>query len=440
MSTVLTIAGTDSIGGAGVAADLKAFASMDLHGCCVITAVTSQNTQQVSDILPMPVRTVASQLDAVFDDLKIDAVKTGMIYSAEIAEVIARKLSKEDVPLVIDPVLCAGVGSLLFREDLKASLFTKLFPLATVVTPNRMEAEEFSSTKILDVLGSEEACRAISASGARGVLLKGGHFEGPMVTDMLLHDNILTEFTSPRLPIKVHGSGCTLSSYIAGYLAKGCDLRHAVAGSKRRMQDAIAMSSRLGKGMAIVNPMATKQKEAMRYPRIESLRQAVGKMEVCFPPSLVPETGLDFVYALPNPQDFFEICWVEGKIQKVDDRLKRGGDVVFGTSSWISRAIMLVNIEHPELLAGLELGYSKQIEGFFRDQEIAGMVVMSDDSGYVVLMTEDGTNISSEQLGLVPDALFKSEGMGKEPRIGIIGKDPDDILRKIGRCLDGMTR
>ena len=150
MSTVLTIAGTDSIGGAGVAADLKAFASMDLHGCCVITAVTSQNTQKVSDILPVPARVVASQLDAVFDDLKIDAVKTGMLYSAEIAEVVARKLKKEAVPLVVDPVLCAGVGSALFQADLKASMFADLFPLASVVTPNRREAEEFASIDILD--------------------------------------------------------------------------------------------------------------------------------------------------------------------------------------------------------------------------------------------------------------------------------------------------
>lgn len=135
MSTVLTIAGTDSIGGAGVAADLKALASMDLHGCCVITAVTSQNTQRVSEILPMPARTVASQLDAIFDDVKIDAVKTGMIYSSEIADVVARKLSKEDVPLVIDPVLCAGVGSSLFGDNLKATMLAKLFPLATLVTP-----------------------------------------------------------------------------------------------------------------------------------------------------------------------------------------------------------------------------------------------------------------------------------------------------------------
>jgi hydroxymethylpyrimidine kinase/phosphomethylpyrimidine kinase len=436
MSTVLTIAGTDSIGGAGVAADLKAFASMDLHGCCVITAVTSQNTQMVSDILPMPARTVASQLDAVFDDLKIDAVKTGMIYSSEIADVVARKLSKENVPLVVDPVLCAGVGSSLFREDLKAAMFTKLFPLATVVTPNRMEAEEFSSFKITDNVDSEEACRAISASGAQAVLLKGGHFEGPMVTDLLLHDNILTEFISPRLPIKVHGSGCTLSSYIAGNLATGCDIRHAVADSKRRVQDAIAMSTRLGKGMAIVNPMATKQKEAMRYPRIESLRRAVGMIEARLPSSFVPRTGMNFVYALPNPQGFFEVCGVEGRIRLVDGRPKRDGEIVFGSSDWISSAIISSNHQHPELLACLELRHSERNEELIRDRGMSLLIARRDDAGYVSLTMEDGKN-RFQQLGFVQDALFALEGMNKAPMIGIMGKDPDDILERLGPCLDG---
>jgi len=301
MPTVLTIAGTDSIGGAGVAADLKAFSSMDLHGCCVVTAVTSQNTQGVSAIHPVPSSFVASQLDAVFQDLKVDAVKTGMIYSAEIAKVVSRRMEEEAVPLVVDPVLCAGAGSPLFREDLKAAMSSRLFPLATVVTPNRMEAEEFSSMRIEVEDDSEEACRVISATGAKAVLLKGGHFEGPSVTDLLLNDGLFTEFTSPRLPIKVHGSGCTLSSYIAGYLAQGCDIRKAVASSKRRVQDAIAMSSRLGHGMAIINPMATKQKEAMRYARMESLRKATATLGNRLYGTFAPEGGMDFVYALPNP-------------------------------------------------------------------------------------------------------------------------------------------
>jgi hydroxymethylpyrimidine kinase/phosphomethylpyrimidine kinase len=436
MSTVLTIAGTDSIGGAGVAADLKAFASMDLHGCCVITAVTSQNTQRVSGIHPVPAGVVESQLDSVFDDLHIDAVKTGMIYSAEIAEVVARKLRKERVPLVVDPVLCAGVGSSLFREDLKAAMFANLFPLATVVTPNRMEAEEFSSVKIFDGADSEDACRYISESGAEAVLLKGGHFEGPLVTDLLLHDGKFTEFASPRLPIKVHGSGCTLSSYIAGHLAKGCSIHQAIAGSKRRVQDAIAMSARLGKGMAIVNPMATKQKEGMRYPHIVSLHHAMDVVKEHLPPSSVPDNGVDFVYALPNPQDFSEVCGVEETSPGSTDGCNPGGNIVFGRSSWISRAIILINIEHPELLSGIELRYSERNEQTLLDQGVTGMIVKC-DSETAQLTIVDITKDTSKQLGLSSGSLLKWEGMGREPRIGLVGRDPNDVLKIIGPCLDG---
>jgi hydroxymethylpyrimidine kinase / phosphomethylpyrimidine kinase / thiamine-phosphate diphosphorylase len=440
MPTVLTIAGTDSIGGAGVAADIKAFASMDLHGCCVITAVTSQNTQGVSEILAVPAKTVASQLDAVFEDLRIDAVKTGMIYSAEIAEVVARKLGEENVPLVVDPVLCAGSGSPLFREDLKSAMFNRLFPLATLVTPNRMEAEEFSSMNILSEESAEEACRAIGASGAGAVLLKGGHFEGPMVTDMLLHDDWITEFTSPRLPIKVHGSGCTLSSYIAGHLAQGFDLVHAVAGSKRRVQDAIAMSSQLGKGMAMINPMATKQKEAMRYPRIESVRSAVKMIETRLPPSFVPEKGIDLVYALPNPQDFREICGVQGITHRLGCADEIRMDAVFGNCSWMARAIMRANPKCPDLLAGIELRHSERNERLLREFGFPLLLGEEDDSGNVVLTSQNEVGHRLERLGFVPDTLFKLERMGEEPRIGIMGKDPDFMSRKLGPCLDEVTR
>jgi hydroxymethylpyrimidine kinase / phosphomethylpyrimidine kinase / thiamine-phosphate diphosphorylase len=432
MPTVLTIAGTDSIGGAGVAADLKAFASMDLHGCCVVTAVTSQNTKGVTDILPVPARNVASQLDAVFDDLRIDAVKTGMIYSAEIAGVVARKLRKEDVPLVVDPVLCAGVGTPLFREDLKEALLRQLFPLAAMVTPNRPEAEELTSTKITDMSGAEEACRTISSSGTDSVLLKGGHFEGPTVTDLLLYDDRFTEFTSIRLPIKVHGSGCTLSSYIAGHIAMGFDICRAVAGSKRRVQDAIAMSSRLGQGMAIVNPMATKQKESMRYSRMVSLRDAMMTVEQHLPPSFIPENGIDLVYSLPNPQDYREICRSEGSDQ--------GQNVVFGSSGWISRAIMAVNVAHPELLSGIELKYSKKNEKCLLDRGRLMRSTWLEGQGDVLLIETDGNEGPLEQLGLLSGSLLKSEGSGREPRFGILGKDPDEIIRLIGPCWDGVKR
>ncbi len=420
-----------------MAADLKAFSSMDLHGCCVITAVTSQNTQKVSGIHPVPAEMVASQLDAVFQDIKIDAVKTGMIYSAEIAEVVAGKIEEEQVPLVVDPVLCAGVGTSLFREDLRSAVFTRLFPLATVVTPNRMEAEEFSSIKIRDDQGSEEACNAISSSGARAVLLKGGHFEGPLVTDLLLQDGQFTEFTSPRLPIKVHGSGCTLSSYIAGYLAQGCDVKRAVSGSKRRVQDAIAMSSTLGKGMAIVNPMATKQKEAMRYPRIGSMRKAVASLARHLPDSIVPEEGMEFVYALPNPQDFQEICGLEiGKFRSAGG-CEPQRDVAFGTRGWISSAIMMTCIEHPELLSGIELRYSQRTERMLLEQGISTLVTRYRRDEDVLVTIIEGADRPSKQLGLLSGSILKLEGMGIEPRIGLLGKDPDEILKMIGPCLDG---
>jgi predicted fused transcriptional regulator/phosphomethylpyrimidine kinase len=198
------------------------------------------------------------------------------------------------------------------------------------------------------------------------------------------------------------------------------------------VQDAIAMSSRLGRGMAIVNPMATKQKEAMRYPRIESLRNAMDILEPILPASFIPEGGIDFVYALPNPQDFHEICGLEGREIGPKGTCHRGRNVTFGSGGWISRAIMMVNIERPELLSGIELRHSGRNEEALIERGIAKTVTRFEGSEDVLLTMVDGPDLALEQLGLLSGSLFKSEGMGRGPRIGILGKDPNEILRIIG--------
>ncbi|MCE5296210.1 MAG: bifunctional hydroxymethylpyrimidine kinase/phosphomethylpyrimidine kinase, partial [Euryarchaeota archaeon] len=269
MRTVLTIAGSDSIGGAGVQADIKAIASLDLHGASVLTAITAQNTMRVAKIVPLETKDILAQIDAVLEDAKISAVKTGMLYSGDIARTVAKRLRGEGLPLVVDPVMVAGVGDELFSKGLLEAMRKDLFPMATVVTPNRHEAEKLASMTIDGLESTREACMAISDLGPGSVLIKGGHFEGDDVVDVLYHEGRTIEFAAPRSPNKVHGAGCTLASYIAGNISKGMDIRKAVLDAKRRITDAIALSYRIGGGMNAINPMASKQKDALRGERIE---------------------------------------------------------------------------------------------------------------------------------------------------------------------------
>ena len=251
---VLTIAGSDSGGGAGIQADLKTFAANGCYGMSVITALTAQNTQGVAGIHPVPVDFVAQQLDAVLSDLGADAVKIGMLYSAELIALVARKLREYRVArIVLDPVMVAQSGDKLLRDDAIEALKTQLVPLAEILTPNLPEAEVLLGRKIFTHDEMAGAARDLGAFGCRNVLVKGGHLEGEDSDDCL---HLGDEKRIVRLPgVRVetrnnHGTGCTLSSAIAANLAQGDGVEAAVRHAKAYITEAIRAGAayRIGHG------------------------------------------------------------------------------------------------------------------------------------------------------------------------------------------------
>ena len=248
----VTIAGSDSSGGAGIAADLKTFAALGVYGGVVITALTAQNTRGVAAIHDVPADFVAAQIDAVFSDLAVDAVKIGMLGNAAAVEAVMAGLARHHARhVVLDPVLTASSGARLLREDAVEAL-RRLVAGVELVTPNLPEAAA--------LLGAEPACdedemraqaERLKSLGAAAVLIKGGHGEGPESVDLLLDRDGCARFAAPRIATKnTHGTGCTLSSAIAAGLAKKFSLREAVAEAKRYVTAAIAAADRLevGKG------------------------------------------------------------------------------------------------------------------------------------------------------------------------------------------------
>jgi len=249
---LLTIAGSDSGGGAGIQADLKTFAAHGAYGMSVITALTAQNTREVRSVLEVPPQMVAAQIDAVLDDIGADAIKIGMLASAEVIRAVAERLRAHlagtSVPIVLDPVMVAKSGDRLLREDAVEALATDLLPLATLITPNVPELETLTGRSAGD---EEQRLRAAEALAARGpaVLAKGGHADGVEVVDLLLADGQVHRFTHPRLrTTSTHGTGCTLSSAIAARLGAGEDLARAVAGATEYLLGAMAAAYPLGKG------------------------------------------------------------------------------------------------------------------------------------------------------------------------------------------------
>jgi len=246
----VTIAGSDSGGGAGIQADLKTFAALGVYGASVITALTAQNTRGVSAIHQVPPEFIAAQMDAVFSDLDVSAVKIGMLGDAAAIGAVAAGLERHRARnVVLDPVMVASSGEALLRADAKDAL-RRLFPLTRVVTPNLSEA---SALLDMPLARDESEMRAqaqkLLALGAGAVLIKGGHAGGPESVDLLIEAGEFTRLAAPRIATRnTHGTGCTLAAAIAGGLANGKDLGDAVREAKAYVSDAIAAADRLNIG------------------------------------------------------------------------------------------------------------------------------------------------------------------------------------------------
>ncbi|HZT24471.1 MAG TPA: bifunctional hydroxymethylpyrimidine kinase/phosphomethylpyrimidine kinase [Pseudolabrys sp.] len=250
-AVALAIAGSDSSGGAGIQADLKTFAALGVYGASVVTAVTAQNTQTVAAIHAVPAGMVAAQIDAVFADLPVGAVKTGMLGNADIVRAVAEGLARHGARnLVVDPVLTASTGAALIAADALDALRRELIPRALIVTPNLPEAAALTgAAPARDERDMERQARAILAIGARNVLIKGGHGEGEHSVDLLLGQGEAVRLSAKRIATKnTHGTGCTLSSAIAAGLAQGRDLATAVRDAKAYVSAAIAAADRLAIG------------------------------------------------------------------------------------------------------------------------------------------------------------------------------------------------
>ncbi|HJU08080.1 MAG TPA: bifunctional hydroxymethylpyrimidine kinase/phosphomethylpyrimidine kinase [Rhodanobacteraceae bacterium] len=245
----LTIAGSDSGGGAGIQADLKTFAALGVHGLSAITAITAQNTRGVRAMHPVPLKHLRAQLGALFEDFPITAAKTGMLGDAKTVRCVARELSRRRPPwTVVDPVMIATSGArLLDREGIRV-LREELIPLADVLTPNLPEAETLIGGKIRNAREAERTARAMIELGAKSVLLKGGHARGEDVVDLFVDERGTFEMRHSRLKIQAHGTGCSLSAALAGELAKGATPRIATRRAIRFVQRALANAYRPGHG------------------------------------------------------------------------------------------------------------------------------------------------------------------------------------------------
>ena len=258
--TVLSIAGSDSGGGAGIQADLKTFSSLGVYGATAITAITAQNTQGVHSQFALPPQMVYDQIIAVMEDIHPSVIKIGMLSNLQVATVVADALERYSIPIILDPVMVSSSGHRLLSVEAQEVLKERLLPMAQLVTPNIPEMEALSDMPLLTISDKYNAAKHLLSLGVQSVLLKGGHEEGDTKVDILYQKSpqgiVTCSFSSDTLNTRnIHGTGCTLSSAIAAYMARGLDLKEAVSSAKIYITEAIKAGADIsvGKGYGPVN-------------------------------------------------------------------------------------------------------------------------------------------------------------------------------------------
>ena len=435
---VLTIAGSDSGGGAGVQADLKTLAALGVHGMAAITAITAQNTLGLRRIEAVAPEMVREQIEAVASDIGVDAGKTGMLYTSGIVEVVAEEVERHRFPLVVDPVMRAKDGSRLLEPEAEETLIERLLPLAAVVTPNAQEAEALSGIKVETLEDGRRAAERIMALGPEAVVVKGGHIEaGGRAIDLLLHRGELTLLEAERIDAKTtHGTGCSFSAAIAAELAKGRTIPEAVETAKSLVTLAIRYGIEIGHGYGPINPLAPLYNEAERYSVLRSVAEAVRLLEA-HPETaeLTPEVQINLGMALPHAVDPSDVAAIRGRIVKMDGGVKASGCPEFGASRHVARVIFTAMRYDPERRAAMNIRYSEETLRICRE---LGLSVSFYDrreeppeiKGREGMSTIWGVEQAVRRFGGLPDVIYHLGDVGKEPMILLLGRTAVEVAER----------
>ncbi|MBO3758090.1 MAG: bifunctional hydroxymethylpyrimidine kinase/phosphomethylpyrimidine kinase, partial [Candidatus Brockarchaeota archaeon] len=439
----LTIAGSDSSGGAGIQADLKTFAALGVYGASVIVAITAQNTQRVKRVYEVSSEAIEEQIKAILEDFEVGAIKTGMLHNTEIVSTVARILKDFKHPLVVDPVILAKDGTQLLKEEAIKTTIKELFPIATIVTPNKHEAEKLTEISIKNIEDMKLAAKKIVESyGAKAVVVKGGHLNGNEAVDVIYYEGKYKELKTSKIITKnTHGTGCIFSAAIAAELAKGEDIQKAVEVAKLFVTQAIAYSLAIGKGQGPTNPTSWLQLPAEKYNVLENMKKAIEILEENREvANLVPEVQMNLVMSLPKPyaKDIEHIAGIPGRIVKVGNKVKASSQPSFGASWHMARALLKVMEFDENFRAAMNIKYSKSIEDVIRS---VGFSVISYERSEepLELRKKEGESIpwlverAIKKSGKVPDAVCDLGDWGKEPLIYVFGKDAVEVANKVVR-------
>lgn len=446
---ILTIAGSDSGGGAGIQADLKTITMLGGYGASVITALTAQNTTGVTGIHAPDPKFVALQLKTVLEDIRVDAAKTGMLFSAGIIRALARFLSKRRFPLVVDPVCVATSGAKLLEDDAVKAMVEHMFPCADLLTPNIPEAELFSGVEIKGRDDVFLAAERMLTMGPKAVLIKGGHADSLAVTDWFVqqgHDPIPLMQARVDTP-NTHGTGCTLSAAVATGLGQGMGLGAAIRRAQEYLNLALRAGFPVGEGSGPPNHLAPLIREQARAGVLAQLdgmaRRLVGMAGL---KRLVPRCRANVAVCAPFADDAGDVAAFSGGIVGTrDGRMIVAGCPEFGASEFTAQVLLAARRLNPELSCAMTLGLGGGVEDALGPAGLS-TVLMARESKPDYVPDEGG---SLEFWGVFEAFKEHSEpasiravvdrgSMGREPLLRILARDPAELMALLCRLIDEL--
>ena len=438
---VMTIAGSDCSGGAGIEADIKTFAAIGVHGTCVVTSVTSQNGRGLQSIHDLPVSEVTMQIESIFSDMDVTYAKSGMLHTEETVKTVSDLVRKNNISLVVDPVMSAEAGGILLNEDAREAMIHELIPLAKVITPNIHEAGALSGIDIRNNETAMEAATRIAKLGVEAVIITGGDAIDPTTDryDLLLYDGKFKTIQGEFIEENAHGTGCTYSAAICARLALGDNYYEAAIFAKKFVLNSIAKGDRVGSTF-MLNHAGMHLEFSDRYMVLEDLKSALrSALEDERFHLLIPEVGCNIGMAIRGAKDVKDVAAIDGRIHRVSGRAKAAGSVDFGVSDHVSRIILTVTSFDEGMRSGMNIKYSEEImsacsglemsiASFDRGDEPAG--VKSMDWGVSGAIARSGD--------LVSDIIYDLGDVGKEPMIRILGKSATEVVAKALKILDAL--
>lgn len=429
MLAVMTIAGSDSGGGAGVQADARTFAALGVYGASIVTAITAQNTLGVLDVYNLPAEVVVAQMSAVLSDINIRCVKTGMLATAEIAEAVVDKLSRHKVPIVVDPVMVAEAGGKLVIGELK-DVLKRLLPEAEVVTPNIREAEAISGVAIHSLDDMKHAAYEIYALGPTSVVVTGGHLTG---TDVL-YDGDFELLRGKLIKGGTHGAGCTFSAAVAAFLAQGHSVSQSALMAKAFVTEAIRNSESIGSGSGVVNQVGATLDRAERYLTLLDVEVGLRTIKT-INLNLIPKVGSNLAMAISRAKKQADVAAVRGRIIKVGEAIIPVGCVAFGASRHMARVILAALQYDADRKGAMNVRCFDEVIGACRDLNLVteSLDIVDEPEGVRAIGWAAAHTIERSMANGagVPDVIYDRGGVGKEPMACILGHSAQQVAETV---------